>query len=228
MLWEPPEELLPGSKMARYMRERGFDSTTTSCGAGRWTTSRASGARSGSCTRSGRRPSACSREPQMPGAVWFPARSSTTPSTLFRGARGRRAALVHATESRPLAELSWDELATGGALRGRPAPARRGARRPGGRLHAERGRDGHRVPGDASIGAIWSSCAPEFGTPTVVDRFAQIEPKVLIATEGYRYGGRDFDRRERVREIERGLPDARAHRDGAVRLGRAAGRARRR
>jgi acetoacetyl-CoA synthetase len=58
----------------------------------------------------------------------------------------------------------------------------------------------------ASIGAIWSSCAPEFGTPTVVDRFAQIEPKVLIATEGYRYGGRDFDRHERVREIERGLP----------------------
>src|SRR6185312_5437074 len=58
----------------------------------------------------------------------------------------------------------------------------------------------------ASIGAIWSSCAPEFGTPTVVDRFAQIEPKVLIATEGYRYGGRDFDRRERVREIEAGLP----------------------
>ena len=42
--------------------------------------------------------------------------------------------------------------------------------------------------------------------PTVVDRFAQIEPKVLIATEGYRYGGRDFDRRERVREIEQGLP----------------------
>ena len=41
----------------------------------------------------------------------------------------------------------------------------------------------------ASIGAIWSSCAPEFGAPTVVDRFRQIEPKVLIATEGYRYGG---------------------------------------
>jgi acetoacetyl-CoA synthetase len=58
----------------------------------------------------------------------------------------------------------------------------------------------------ASLGAIWSSCAPEFGTPTVVDRFAQIEPKVLIATEGYRYGGRDFDRRDRVREIEAGLP----------------------
>ena len=58
----------------------------------------------------------------------------------------------------------------------------------------------------ASIGAVWSSCAPEFGVPTVVDRFAQIEPKVLIATEGYRYGGKDFDRRDRVREIEAAIP----------------------
>src|SRR5688572_23678839 len=58
----------------------------------------------------------------------------------------------------------------------------------------------------ASIGAVWSSCAPEFGTPTVVDRFKQIEPKVLLATEGYRYGGRDFDRRERVEEIVAAIP----------------------
>jgi acetoacetyl-CoA synthetase len=58
----------------------------------------------------------------------------------------------------------------------------------------------------ASIGAVWSSCAPEFGTPTVVDRFKQIEPKVLIATEGYRYGGKDFDRRERVGEIVAAIP----------------------
>jgi acetoacetyl-CoA synthetase len=58
----------------------------------------------------------------------------------------------------------------------------------------------------ASLGAVWSSCAPEFGTPTVVDRFKQIEPRVLIATEGYRYGGKDFDRRERVAEIRAAIP----------------------
>ena len=58
----------------------------------------------------------------------------------------------------------------------------------------------------ASIGAVWSSCAPEFGVPTVVDRFKQIEPRVLLATEGYRYGGKDFDRRDRVREIEAAIP----------------------
>src|SRR4029450_4816005 len=48
----------------------------------------------------------------------------------------------------------------------------------------------------ASIGAIWSSCAPEFGVSSVVDRFAQIEPKVLVAVDGYRYGGAWHDRRD--------------------------------
>ena len=48
----------------------------------------------------------------------------------------------------------------------------------------------------ASIGAVWSSCSPDFGAASVVDRFAQIEPKVLFAVDGYRYGGKDFDRRD--------------------------------
>ena len=50
----------------------------------------------------------------------------------------------------------------------------------------------------ASLGAMWSSCSPDFGARSVVDRFAQIEPKVLLAVDGYRYGGKDFDRREVV------------------------------
>ena len=53
----------------------------------------------------------------------------------------------------------------------------------------------------ASLGAIWSSAAPEFGRRSVIDRFAQIEPKVLLAIDGYRYGGKDFDRREAVAAI---------------------------
>ena len=58
----------------------------------------------------------------------------------------------------------------------------------------------------ASIGAIWSSCSPDFGVRAVVDRFAQIEPKVLLAVDGYRYGGRDHDRLGAVAEIRSGLP----------------------
>ena len=53
----------------------------------------------------------------------------------------------------------------------------------------------------ASIGAVWSSCSPDFGARSVVDRFAQIEPKVLLAVDGYRYNGKDFDRREVVAGI---------------------------
>ncbi|MBO2456745.1 acetoacetate--CoA ligase [Actinomadura violacea] len=58
----------------------------------------------------------------------------------------------------------------------------------------------------ASLGAVWSSCSPDFGSSSVVDRFAQIEPKVLIAVDGYAYNGKTFDRREIVGEIEAALP----------------------
>jgi len=58
----------------------------------------------------------------------------------------------------------------------------------------------------ASLGAIWSACSPDFGGSSVVDRFAQIEPKVLVAVDGYGYGGKTFDRREVVREIQAALP----------------------
>ena len=62
----------------------------------------------------------------------------------------------------------------------------------------------------ASIGAIWSSCSPDFGERSVVDRFRQIEPTVLITVDGYRYGGRDFDRGAVSEEIRRNLPGLKA------------------
>jgi acetoacetyl-CoA synthetase len=58
----------------------------------------------------------------------------------------------------------------------------------------------------ASLGAIWSSCSPDFGERAVLDRFQQIEPKVLLAVDGYRYGGRDFDRRDLVERLRSQLP----------------------
>ena len=58
----------------------------------------------------------------------------------------------------------------------------------------------------ASIGAIWSSCSPDFGARGLIDRFAQISPKVLIAVDGYTYGGKPFDRREVVDELRAELP----------------------
>jgi acetoacetyl-CoA synthetase len=58
----------------------------------------------------------------------------------------------------------------------------------------------------ASLGATWSSCAPEFGVRAVIDRFGQIEPKVLLAVDGYRYGDRHVDRRSELAEIRGALP----------------------
>jgi acetoacetyl-CoA synthetase len=58
----------------------------------------------------------------------------------------------------------------------------------------------------ASLGAVWSSCAPEFGTRSVIDRFSQIEPKVLLTVDGYRYGTRDIDRRAEVDTVRAALP----------------------
>ncbi len=60
------------------------------------------------------------------------------------------------------------------------------------------------------LGAIWSSCSPDFGAASVVDRFAQIEPRVLIAVDGYRYGGKDYPRGDAVAEIASALPGLRA------------------
>ena len=58
----------------------------------------------------------------------------------------------------------------------------------------------------ASLGAIWSSCSPDFGSPSVLDRFRQIEPKLLIAADGYKWNGQSYDRRPVVAELQAALP----------------------
>jgi acetoacetyl-CoA synthetase len=62
----------------------------------------------------------------------------------------------------------------------------------------------------SSIGAVWSSCSPDFGARSVVDRFAQIEPKVLLTVDGYRYGGKDFDRMDTVAGLQADIPSLEA------------------
>jgi acetoacetyl-CoA synthetase len=206
VLWEPGEELLRDSKLARYMAARGFASYDELW---RWSVEDLEG-----FWRSlwelyevGPAPERVLARAEMPGAEWFPGTQLNYAEHLFRGARGGETAIVHASESQPPAELSWDSLADQVA-RCAAGLRRLGVGR-GDRVVAYMPNVAETVIAflaTASLGAIWSSCAPEFGTPTVVDRFAQIEPKVLIATEGYRYGGRDFDRRERVAELEAALP----------------------
>jgi acetoacetyl-CoA synthetase len=202
LLWEPRGP----SKMAAFIDERGFSDYHELW---RWSVEDLEGFWGAIWDRFevGPAPERVLGRDEMPGAEWFPGTHLNYAEHVFRRARPGAAAIVHATESSPLAELSWDEL------RDQTARCAAGLRR----LGVERGdRVAAYMPNVpetviaflacASIGAVWSSCAPEFGVPTVVDRFAQIEPKVLIATEGYRYGGKDFDRRDRVREIEAAIP----------------------
>jgi acetoacetyl-CoA synthetase len=142
----------------------------------------------------------------MPGAEWFPGARVSYAEHLFRGKPDDRVAIRAASELRPVQEWTW------GRLRSETARIRAG-------LVARGVREGDRVCAylpnipetiaaflaTASLGAVWSSAAPEFGARSVIDRFAQIEPKVLLAIDGYRYGGKDFDRTEIVDGIARAI-----------------------
>ncbi|MEA2640657.1 MAG: acetoacetyl-CoA synthetase, partial [Chloroflexota bacterium] len=145
----------------------------------------------------------------MPGAVWFPGVTLNYAEHALRRRDGHLA-LICTRENAPAVTLTYAELGE------RVGAAAAGLRRLGvGR--------GDRVVGflpntaealiaflaTASIGAIWSCCSPEFGVASVVDRFQQIEPSVLIAVDGYRYGGRAHDRRDALAELRRQLPTLR-------------------
>ncbi len=149
----------------------------------------------------------------MPGARWFEGAELNYAEHVFRDRDPDSLAVQHASELHELAELTWGELEA------RVAAAAAGLRDLGvGR--------GDRVVAylpngpealiaflaTASIGAVWSSCSPDFGASSVVDRFAQIEPKVLLAVDGYRYGGKDFDRLDVVAGLQAQMPEPRAHR----------------
>ncbi|HYY78117.1 MAG TPA: acetoacetate--CoA ligase [Actinomycetes bacterium] len=149
-------------------------------------------------------------ERRMPGARWFPgARLNHAEVALRR--RDDHPAIVHAGEGRAPAVIGYGELA------GRVAAAAAGLRRlgvgKGDRVVAYLPNVPEAVVAflaTASVGAIWSSCAPEFGVSSVIDRFAQIEPKVLVAVGGYRYNGAWHDRGQALAEIRRRLPTLRA------------------
>ena len=146
---------------------------------------------------------------QMPGAEWFPGAELNYAEHVFRNAsvRAGEPAIMHQSEVRELGTVTWQEL------HDRVAALAAGLRS----LGVERGdRVVAYVPNTpeaivaflatASLGATWSSCSPDFGAESVVDRFAQIEPKVLITVDGYRYGGKDFDRTETVARLQKEMP----------------------
>ncbi len=145
-------------------------------------------------------------EGAMPHARWFPGATLNYAENALRR-RDAHTAVIFRSESGERLELSYAELAE------RVARARAGLVRLGVGL-------GDRVAAfapnrpetliaflaAASLGAVFSSCSPEFGVGSVLDRFRQIEPKVLLAVDNYVYGGKRFDRRAELEAIRAGLP----------------------
>jgi acetoacetyl-CoA synthetase len=146
---------------------------------------------------------------RMPGARFFPdARLNIAVNVLRR--RGPELAIVAETEHGRRSRLTFDDLADGV---GRVAFA---LRRAGVRLGDRVCGLVANVPeavlsafGAAAIGATWSSCSPDFGTDGIVDRFGQIAPSVLVAVDGYVYGGKVFDCREKIEDVLRRIPSIR-------------------
>ena len=139
----------------------------------------------------------------MPGAQWFPGATVSYPEHVFRGVDDTAVAIRHASEAREgLGEWTW------GRLRSETARIAAGLRAsgvgPGDRVCAYMPNIPETIAAFlacASLGAVWSSAAPEFGARSVIDRFAQVRPTVLLVVDGYRYGGRDFDRAGVVEQI---------------------------
>ncbi|QIN82066.1 acetoacetate--CoA ligase [Rubrobacter tropicus] len=144
---------------------------------------------------------------EMPGAEWFPGAELNYAEHVFRNAREDGPALVHASELRPTGETSWRGLEEGAAAVA-AGLKNMGVER-GDRVVAYLPNIPEAVVSFlacASLGAVWSSASPDFGAGSVVDRFAQIEPKVLFACDGYRYGGKDFDRTDVVARLQEEIP----------------------
>ncbi|MFJ6699808.1 acetoacetate--CoA ligase [Streptomyces sp. NPDC091272] len=151
----------------------------------------------------------------MPGAQWFPGATLNYAEHALRTAedpaRADEPALLHVDESQHPEPVSWAEL-------------RRQVASLAAELRALGVQPGDRVSGylpnipqavtallaTAAVGAVWTSCAPDFGARSVLDRFQQVEPVVLFAVDGYRYGGKSHDRTETVAELRRELPTLRA------------------
>ena len=148
----------------------------------------------------------------MPGAEWFPgARLNYAEHMLGRDEDLRSVAVVAHSQSREAFELTF------GDLREQVARAREGLKRlgvgPGDRVVAYL----PNIPetlvaflASASLGAIWATCPPEFGVRSVLHRLGQLEPKVLLAVAGYRWGDKLVDRREQVSAVREGLPSLEA------------------
>jgi len=220
ILWTPPPDVRTRSRMGRWLtwleRERGLAFATYD-EAWRWSVDDLEAFWSSVWdffeVRSETPPGRPLADRRMPGATWFPGARLNYAEHALRldGRSGRDTVVVGHSQTRGPVSLSADEIRDQVA-RVRAGLVRLGVRR-GDRVVAYL----PHIPealvaflATASLGAIWSSCSPEFGVRSVIDRFSQVEPTILLAIDGYRYGAKTIDRAEEVAEIRAALPSLRA------------------
>ncbi|KUI21942.1 acetoacetyl-CoA synthetase [Mycobacterium sp. GA-1285] len=159
----------------------------------------------------GDRPEKVLASEEMPGAQWFPGVQVNYVDQVIRNARSDRPAMLYLREGGDPVDVSWAELL------GRTAAFAQTLRDLGVRA-------GDRVVGylpnipeaviaflaTASIGAIWSACGQDYSAKAALDRLGQLEPTVLVTTDGYTYGGKFHDRSTEITALQKGLPTLRA------------------
>jgi acetoacetyl-CoA synthetase len=215
-LWTPGAARQENSRLSGYLRRRGFDSYDE---AWRWSTDRQTAGEFWSDVAAElavrwHQPPVGALEPgaNFSEARWFPeGRLNYAEAALSAGVTTPDAAAVVArSETRDPQDLTWSEL------REVVSRVRAGLIRAG-------VTSGDRVAGylpnipealaamlaAASLGAVWTCCAPEMGVAGVLDRLGQVEPVVLVACDGYRYGGKRVDRAGHAEQIRQGLPSVR-------------------
>ena len=144
---------------------------------------------------------------KMPKTRWFEGTRLSYAEHIFRSATDHHPAIIFRNESGEQEEVSWNDLRQKTAALA--AYLKKSGVKKGDRVVAFIPNIPEATIGFLaanSIGAVWSSCSPDFGSGSVVDRFRQIEPKVLLTVDGYRYGGKEFDKTGVVREIIEQLP----------------------
>ena len=211
LLWSPSTATIEQATLTRFMRAHGFEEYQALW---RWSVNDLEGFWRAVWdffdVQADGDPATVLGSTSMPGATWFPDVRLSYPEHIFRERDPKAIALHHASEVRDLDSWTW------GRLREETARIFAGLRTmgvgPGDRVVAYMPNIPETLAAFlavSALGAVWSCCSPDFGPTTVVDRFAQIGPTVLLAIDGYRYGGKDFDRTGAVDALSARLPSLR-------------------
>ena len=144
---------------------------------------------------------------QMPDYEWFKGAKLNYAEHVFRNYNDEYPAIIHKTEDSQLEEISWHTLQSDvGTFQ---AYLKQAGVRPGDRVVGYLSNTPEATTAflaTNSLGGVWSSCSPDFGVSSVIDRFSQVEPKILIAVNGYQFGGKVFDKTDVVRQVIEALP----------------------